>query len=257
MFGHVSKKLEKLYKIMLERIYSGSAVPFAEAARYMGVHQTHCCAKHGCKYGEVDCPVVAGIIKQSYPCESCDNENNKEKDMYNTKTLTKDDVKRVFLKELEDTSEATTLDVKLTLRDEGFFARQTEVSLMMDEISVEECIPWKTENGHRVYGHTTTVGTVRSYPQLPVPPAVQNTTTYFTGTTPQKKKRVPAHPAALLPIVGVPSKGDWQVTDENHPFDDPFYFIGTLTRGQAKYAGYRNSGYQYAKYVDMRTKRIK
>jgi len=38
------------------------------------VHQTHCCSKHGCKYGEDDCPVANGIIKQDYPCEACDYE---------------------------------------------------------------------------------------------------------------------------------------------------------------------------------------
>lgn len=36
-----------------------------------GVHETHCCAKHGCKYGDEDCPVVIGFIKQKYDCEDC------------------------------------------------------------------------------------------------------------------------------------------------------------------------------------------
>lgn len=36
-----------------------------------GVHETHCCLDHGCKYGEVDCPVVLKLTKQVYPCESC------------------------------------------------------------------------------------------------------------------------------------------------------------------------------------------
>jgi len=38
-----------------------------------GVHRTHCCWLHGCKYGDKDCPVVTGEIKQEYPCEDCDN----------------------------------------------------------------------------------------------------------------------------------------------------------------------------------------
>lgn len=38
-----------------------------------GVHQTHCCIKHGCKYGDEDCPVVTGLILQRYPCEDCSN----------------------------------------------------------------------------------------------------------------------------------------------------------------------------------------
>jgi len=36
-----------------------------------GVHRTHCCSKHGCKYGDADCPVAIGLIKQDYDCESC------------------------------------------------------------------------------------------------------------------------------------------------------------------------------------------
>lgn len=36
-----------------------------------GVHRTHCCVIHGCKYGDVDCPVEYGIIEQDYPCQDC------------------------------------------------------------------------------------------------------------------------------------------------------------------------------------------
>jgi len=35
------------------------------------VHQSHCCVKHGCKYGDEDCPVVKGEVKQFYYCEAC------------------------------------------------------------------------------------------------------------------------------------------------------------------------------------------
>lgn len=35
------------------------------------VHSTHCCILHGCKYGDEDCPVATGIVKQEYTCESC------------------------------------------------------------------------------------------------------------------------------------------------------------------------------------------
>ena len=37
----------------------------------IGVHRTHCCKIHGCKYGDDDCPVVLGIVKQDHPCEEC------------------------------------------------------------------------------------------------------------------------------------------------------------------------------------------
>jgi hypothetical protein len=39
-----------------------------------GVHETHCCKKHGCKYGQSeDCPVCLGLIKQKYGCEVGDD----------------------------------------------------------------------------------------------------------------------------------------------------------------------------------------
>ena len=37
-----------------------------------GVHKTHCCLKHGCKYGDPDCPVILSLIEQKYPCEFCE-----------------------------------------------------------------------------------------------------------------------------------------------------------------------------------------
>ncbi len=46
--------------------------------RYIGVHVTHCCVDHGCKYAEEDCPVVSGQYKQKYRspwwCEDCSDE---------------------------------------------------------------------------------------------------------------------------------------------------------------------------------------
>jgi len=36
-----------------------------------GVHSTHCCVTHGCKYGDSDCPVVTNDVIQKYTCEDC------------------------------------------------------------------------------------------------------------------------------------------------------------------------------------------
>lgn len=41
-----------------------------------GVHRTHCCKKHGCKYGDKDCPVELGLIVQDYPCMDGDDIND-------------------------------------------------------------------------------------------------------------------------------------------------------------------------------------
>ena len=38
------------------------------------VHTEHCCSKHGCKYGDENCPVACGDKVQSFPCEECDEE---------------------------------------------------------------------------------------------------------------------------------------------------------------------------------------
>lgn len=37
----------------------------------IGVHASHCCKWHGCKYGDPDCPVVNGEVEQEYLCEYC------------------------------------------------------------------------------------------------------------------------------------------------------------------------------------------
>lgn len=39
-----------------------------------GTHAWHCCTEHGCKYGDIDCPVArptGGRIRQECPCERC------------------------------------------------------------------------------------------------------------------------------------------------------------------------------------------
>lgn len=36
-----------------------------------GVHTSHCCAAHGCKYGDKDCPVEMRLLVQEYACEDC------------------------------------------------------------------------------------------------------------------------------------------------------------------------------------------
>ena len=37
----------------------------------ISVHDAHCCKKHGCKYGDDDCPVVLGIEPGVRECEYC------------------------------------------------------------------------------------------------------------------------------------------------------------------------------------------
>lgn len=51
-----------------------------------GVHLTHCCALHGCKYGDHDCPVTNALASQVYMCEECESEVVKP--IFNDKPVT-------------------------------------------------------------------------------------------------------------------------------------------------------------------------
>lgn len=44
----------------------------------MSVHSRHCCAIHGCKYGDEFCPVEKNLEKAEFPCEQCGWENGTE-----------------------------------------------------------------------------------------------------------------------------------------------------------------------------------
>jgi hypothetical protein len=57
----------------------------------IGVHVTHCCIVHGCKYGDKDCPVVIATHKQEYLCELCTDVYER---MYNM-----NDINKIFIKE--------------------------------------------------------------------------------------------------------------------------------------------------------------
>lgn len=37
----------------------------------LGVHTSHCCIWHGCKYGDEDCPVALGRARQEHVCQVC------------------------------------------------------------------------------------------------------------------------------------------------------------------------------------------
>jgi len=45
-----------------------------------GTHITHCCIHHGCKYGDEDCPVAQGKVRQEFPCEQCSWEEDEERE---------------------------------------------------------------------------------------------------------------------------------------------------------------------------------
>jgi hypothetical protein len=57
----------KYEAIVALKAETGTSIP----EERWGVHETHCCKRHGCKYGEHNnCPVTLGLIKQAYRCET-------------------------------------------------------------------------------------------------------------------------------------------------------------------------------------------
>lgn len=50
-----------------------------------GVHETHCCEVHGCKYSKVDCPVKIGLIAARHECEYCVDDARENYPQYSTK----------------------------------------------------------------------------------------------------------------------------------------------------------------------------
>ena len=46
----------------------------------VGDHAYNCCIVHGCKYGDNNCPVTIGIIRQKHICATCSSEGMKSVD---------------------------------------------------------------------------------------------------------------------------------------------------------------------------------
>jgi hypothetical protein len=98
-----------------------------------GVHQSHCCSVHGCKYDDKDCPVgVTGRLAQDHPCEQCQDDDeagatlSREHvrnvilglyplpfDRHQTNTL----LRRLGLGEIEEPHKIVTVEVKVKTRD--------------------------------------------------------------------------------------------------------------------------------------------
>ncbi len=49
--------------------------------RVSDAHKNNCCAIHGCKWSEKDCPVVAGTVRPG-PCRICLDTDHPTKDAY-------------------------------------------------------------------------------------------------------------------------------------------------------------------------------
>jgi len=61
-----------------ERPSNDKPVSVGISQKKYDIHRTHCCTEHGCKYGDKDCPVELGLIKQDYICIICLDQNLRE-----------------------------------------------------------------------------------------------------------------------------------------------------------------------------------
>jgi hypothetical protein len=143
----------------------------------------------------------------------------------------KDDVRDVFEELLSDNGQTTSKEIKLKLRSMGYWATQEDVSPMVREIASEDNISFSFNGNYRVYSKTPVVTSNVSVSKLkPVKPVLTDADRELIYNT---------------------QKGDWECTEFG---DDPYYFSGKMTEGQAKscYAKYQN-----VNYLDVRARRVK
>lgn len=157
------------------------------------------------------------------------------------KSLTKDDVKRVYEELLDSNGSTNNLEIKEKLRSDGFWATQAEVSKLMQEIDSEEGLDYTYNGQYRVY-HKPGASTS-------IPPY----SSYSTATAVKPKKvRVPLDPGDRDPISDQDyDNGDWKAWSASHP--NILYFKGKLSAGQAKYAFALHTGVDY---TEARVNRI-
>lgn len=63
--GYIDSRLRQRY---LLKIWAGRKASKGD------VHTSHCCEKHGCKYGDDGCSVMTKASVQEYLCESCEDD---------------------------------------------------------------------------------------------------------------------------------------------------------------------------------------
>jgi len=68
-------KQYKTEQLVLLRIKRSKTAKTSLLKADWGVHRTHCCFEHGCKYNNAQCPVALGLVEQDYLCEDCNEDN--------------------------------------------------------------------------------------------------------------------------------------------------------------------------------------
>lgn len=103
----------------------------------IGVHRTHCCKEHGCKYTAINCPVENGSIQQEGPCESCEWEREEEEaskfcQLFRRITKITDNLPTNFLHLTEEVGELSTE----ILIEQGHPYKQTEEGVLAEVVDI-------------------------------------------------------------------------------------------------------------------------
>jgi NTP pyrophosphatase (non-canonical NTP hydrolase) len=107
---------------------------------YKGVHSTHCCKKHGCKYFSTNCPVENDVVQQEYPCESCLWEKEEEEASHFCQLFRRiqkitDSLPTNFLHLQEEVGELATE----ILIEQGHPYKKTEEGVLAEVIDIVIC----------------------------------------------------------------------------------------------------------------------
>jgi len=109
----------------------------------IGVHTSHCCLNHGCKYGNTDCPVEFGGLKQEYPCAYCVWDSEDENDLW--------------ISDLENTPE---LGKKVLVTFQTGEFKQVGIAVLVEDLKILKF--WSVDGD-------TTKGEVIAWREMPKP----------------------------------------------------------------------------------------
>jgi hypothetical protein len=197
--------------------------------------------------------------------------------------IQKDDVKEAAENLIDIYGSTTTLDIKKSLRNKGFFALQEDVSNFMDELHSEGKFSFTTNGIHRIYKDYNASIINSNYPISSnskfsntggVKTTVKKPLFSFTSST---KKQSKSRKKSTTPVTASPgnphatknmyqmrdgrqilsknslyiTSNDWIVTTVNH---DTLYFDGSYTRDEVRQATSKILGYHFHKTRARRKK---
>lgn len=162
------------------------------------------------------------------------------------KNLSKVEVLAIAAQIITNNGEATTLEIKNEARNQGYWAKQAQISGLVSELVSEDQLAVKGDNGiHRFYEiGVAYVGTAQNTTPAPVakPTTPQHTVSHQDGS----KTIVKALTQNLV------KNGDWEVSSTEST--ETLYFLGDLTRDEARGAYRTITG---VSFTSTRSKRVK